>query len=139
MRRRRSLPRNTETRPSTSAQHPVRPPLTRTLTDTDTNNLWVNVKPVLKGVLRKPPESSLERESWVLGSQEHPIFFVFKLTKISRAWLILEDGCREPFRSATAEEHHSYSARQRTLLDGYTGPTEPAAHQHSVFLLQRPR
>src|SRR5712664_2552503 len=45
MRRRRSLHRNTETRPSTSAQHPVRPPSTRTLTDTDTNNPVVGRKP----------------------------------------------------------------------------------------------
>src|SRR6267143_6498336 len=45
MRRRRSLPPNTETRPSTSAQHPVRPRSTRTLTDTDTNNPVVGRKP----------------------------------------------------------------------------------------------
>src|SRR5260370_10816989 len=45
MRRRRSLRRNTGTRPSTSAQHPVRPPSTRTLTDTDTNNPVVGRKP----------------------------------------------------------------------------------------------
>jgi len=36
-RRRRSLPLNTGTRPSSSAQHPARPLSTRTLTDTDTN------------------------------------------------------------------------------------------------------
>src|SRR6266852_7860727 len=45
MRRRRSLRRNTGTRPSISAQHPVRPPSTRTLTDTDTNNPVVGRKP----------------------------------------------------------------------------------------------
>jgi hypothetical protein len=45
MRRRRSLLPNTGTRPSTSAQHPVRPRSTRTLTDTDTNNPVVGSKP----------------------------------------------------------------------------------------------
>src|SRR2546423_9454067 len=97
MRRRRSLPRNTETRPSTSAQHPVRPRLTRTLTDTDTNNLWVNVKPVLKGVLRKPPESLPGKRKRGSRVPRAPNLFCIQTHKISRAWLILEDGCREPF------------------------------------------
>src|SRR5438094_2324095 len=95
MRRRRSLPRRMVTRPSTSAQHPVRPPLTRTLTDTDTNNPG-GVSQYCRGFLQA---SVHDVASGGRGLVERRCYFFLGFANSTRpslnlmlAWLPLQNG-----------------------------------------------